>query len=72
VEIEMRASGLIDNGCDLVNPNFAHMAEAVGVKGTRVEKPQELEGAIAACLAHDGPALVDVVSTSQELIMPPR
>lgn len=71
VEIEMRASGFIDTGCDLVNPNFAQMAEAVGVKGIRVEKPQELEGAIAAALAHDGPALVDVVSTRQELIMPP-
>jgi len=72
VEIEMRASGFVDTGTDLVNPNFAHMAEAVGVKGIRVEKPQELEGAIAAALAHDGPALVDVVSARQELIMPPK
>jgi pyruvate dehydrogenase (quinone) len=72
VEIEMRASGFIDTGCDLVNPNFALMAEAVGVKGIRVEKPQELEGAIQEALAHDGPALVDVVSARDELIMPPR
>ncbi|SMG49792.1 ubiquinone-dependent pyruvate dehydrogenase [Paraburkholderia susongensis] len=72
VEIEMRASGFVDTGCDLVNPNFAHMAEAIGVKGIRVEKPQDLEGAIAAALAHDGPALVDVVSARQELIMPPK
>lgn len=72
VEIEMRASGFIDTGCDLVNPNFASMAEAMGVKGIRVEKPQELEAAIAAALAHDGPVLVDVVSARQELIMPPK
>ena len=72
VEIEMRASGFVDTGTDLVNPNFARMAEAMGVKGIRVEKPQELEGAIAAALAHDGPALVDVVSARQELIMPPK
>ncbi|WP_176061357.1 ubiquinone-dependent pyruvate dehydrogenase [Paraburkholderia sp. BCC1876] len=72
VEIEMRASGFIDTGCDLVNPNFANMAEAMGVKGIRVEKPQELEGAIATALAHDGPVLVDVVSARQELIMPPK
>ena len=72
VEIEMRASGFVDSGCDLVNPNFARMAEAVGVKGIRVEKPRELEGALAAALAHDGPALVDVVSARQELIMPPK
>jgi pyruvate dehydrogenase (quinone) len=72
VEIEMRASGFIDTGCDLVNPNFADMAEAMGVKGIRVERPQELKGAIATALAHDGPALVDVVSARQELIMPPK
>ncbi|AXL51110.1 pyruvate dehydrogenase [Paraburkholderia caffeinilytica] len=72
VEIEMRASGFVDTGTDLVNPNFARMAEAVGVKGIRVEKPQELEDALATALAHDGPALVDVVSARQELIMPPK
>nr|WP_309491400.1 ubiquinone-dependent pyruvate dehydrogenase [Trinickia mobilis] len=72
VEIEMRASGFVDSGCDLVNPNFARMAEAVGVKGIRVEQPQELEGALAEALAYDGPALVDVVSARQELIMPPK
>ncbi|WP_220094843.1 ubiquinone-dependent pyruvate dehydrogenase [Paraburkholderia hayleyella] len=72
VEIEMRTAGLVDSGCDLVNPNFARMAEAVGVKGFRVEKPQELEGALKAALAHDGPVLVDVVSSPQELIMPSK
>jgi pyruvate dehydrogenase (quinone) len=36
-----------------------------------VEKPQELPGALEEVLAHDGPALVDVVSARQELILPP-
>ncbi|MDE1169054.1 MAG: ubiquinone-dependent pyruvate dehydrogenase [Pseudomonas sp.] len=72
VEMEMKASGLVDVGCDLHNPNFAAMAQAMGVKGIRVEKPQDLEGALAEALAHDGPVLVDVVSARQELIMPPN
>jgi pyruvate dehydrogenase (quinone) len=71
VELEMKANGFIDSGCDLKNPNFATMAQAVGIKGIRVEKPQELRGAVQEALAHDGPALVDVVSARQELIMPP-
>lgn len=72
VEMEMKASGFVDVGCDLENPNFAAMAEAMGVKGIRVEKPQDLEAALAQAFAHDGPVLVDVVSERQELIMPPE
>ena len=71
VELEMKAGGFLDSGCDLKNPNFAAMAEAVGIKGIRVEKPQQLEAALAEALSHDGPALVDVVSARQELVMPP-
>ena len=72
VEMEMKANGFLDTGCDLQNPNFASMAEAIGVKGIRVEKPQDLEAALADALRHDGPALVDVVSARQELAMPPK
>ena len=43
VEMEMKASGFLDTGCDLKNPNFALMAQAMGVQGFRVEKPQELK-----------------------------
>jgi pyruvate dehydrogenase (quinone) len=71
VELEMKANGFLDFGCDLKNPNFAAMANAMGIKGVRVERPQDLEAAVKEALAHPGPALVDVVSTRQELIMPP-
>jgi pyruvate dehydrogenase (quinone) len=71
VELEMKAGGFPDFGCDLKNPNFAAMATAMGIKGVRVEHPQELEGAVREALAHPGPALVDVVSVRQELVMPP-
>ena len=36
--------------CDLKNPNFAAMAEAMGIKGVRVEQPEDLEGALAEAL----------------------
>lgn len=71
VEMEMKANGFLDTGCDLKNPNFAAMAEAMGVKGIRVEKPQDLEAALTVAIHHDGPVLVDVVSARQELAMPP-
>ncbi|KQV70220.1 ubiquinone-dependent pyruvate dehydrogenase [Rhizobium sp. Root1220] len=71
VEMEMKASGFLDIGCDLKNPNFAAMAQAMGIKGVRVESPQEVEAAVREVLSHDGPALLDVVSARQELVLPP-
>ncbi len=72
VEMEMKASGFLDTAVALKNPNFAAMAEAMGIKGIRVEDPQKLEAAVREVLAHKGPALLDVVSARQELAMPPK
>jgi pyruvate dehydrogenase (quinone) len=47
------------------------MAEAVGVKGIRIEDSGDVEAGIAAALAHDGPVLVDAVVSRSELAMPP-
>jgi len=71
VELEMKAGGFLDTGCDLTNPNFAAMAQAAGIKGIRVEKPEYLYAAVQEALEYDGPVLVDVVSERQELVMPP-
>lgn len=72
VELEMKASGFLDTAVALKNPNFAATAEAMGIKAIRVEDPQKLDQAIREVLAHQGPALLDVVSARQELAMPPR
>jgi pyruvate dehydrogenase (quinone) len=72
VELEMKAAGFLDTGVELKNPDFAAMANAMGIKGIRVEKPQALRAALAEAFAHEGPALVDVVSARQELIIPPK
>ncbi len=71
VELEMKAAGLVPSGTDLVNPNFARLADAAGILGVRVEKPEELLPALKRTLQHDGPALIDVIVNRQELSMPP-
>jgi pyruvate dehydrogenase (quinone) len=71
VELEMKAAGLIDYGTELVNPDFAKLAESAGVFSARVERPEQLTPALTAALAHDGPALVEVLVHRQELSMPP-
>ncbi|MER9417913.1 ubiquinone-dependent pyruvate dehydrogenase [Mesorhizobium sp. M0306] len=71
VAMEMKAGGFLETGVSLDNPDFAAMARAMGIHAIRVEDSGELPGAVADILAHDGPALLDVVSATQELSMPP-
>jgi pyruvate dehydrogenase (quinone) len=71
VELEQKSTGFINTGTDLVNPDFAAMANAVGVRGIRLEDPGDVEEGIAAALAHDGPVLIDAVVNRTELAMPP-
>jgi pyruvate dehydrogenase (quinone) len=71
VELEQMSTGFLTTGTDLANPNFAAMAEAAGVRGIRIEKPEEVDAAVAAALAHDGPVLIDAVVARAELAMPP-
>ena len=42
--------------------NFAEVASSMGVLGLRVQKPAELESALAQAIEHQGPALIDVVT----------
>jgi pyruvate dehydrogenase (quinone) len=72
IELEQKSTGFLETGTDFKNPNFAAMAEAVGVRGIRIERPDEVESGIAAALAHNGPVLVDAVVNRMELAMPPK
>lgn len=55
---------------ELGMPDFAMLAQAFGVKGAIVSHPDELEGAIAEMLAHDGPVLLDIRVTKDENCYP--
>ncbi len=71
IEIEQKSSGFVDFGTSFKNPNFAAMAEAAGVRGIRIEDPDDVDQGIAAALAHDGPVLVDAVVSRMVLPIPP-
>jgi pyruvate dehydrogenase (quinone) len=72
VALEMEAFGFLETGTSLNNPDFAAVARAMGVHAIRVEDPADLEAAIQNILAHDGPALLNVVTAKHELSMPPK
>jgi pyruvate dehydrogenase (quinone) len=48
------------------------MAEAIGVRSFQVEAPGDVRGAFEQALAHQGPALVDVVTDPHALSLPPH
>jgi pyruvate dehydrogenase (quinone) len=72
VDIEMKAGGFLPVGTNLENPDFAQLANAIGIKGIRIEDPQALRDGLATAFAHDGPVVVDVVTDRLELVMPPK
>src|SRR5699024_7093658 len=71
VELEMKAAGFVNYATDLENPDLAAVATALGLKGVRVERSKDLPAAVQEVLAHDGPALLDVVTEREELTIPP-
>jgi pyruvate dehydrogenase (quinone) len=70
VEMEMKVEGLLNAYTDLKNPDFSKVAQAIGLYGRRVEKADDLEPAVKEWLAQPGPALLDVVTSRLELVMP--
>ena len=70
---EQMALGYPEHGVRFQGPaNFAAWASAAGCLGVRVERPGDVEPAIATAFAHPGPALVDVVVNPDEPPMPAR
>ena len=72
IELEQKSTGFLDFGTQLKNPNFAAMAEAIGIKGIRLEDPTDVESGIREALAYEGPVLIDAVVNRQELAVPPK
>jgi pyruvate dehydrogenase (quinone) len=72
VEMEQKAAGYVDTNVALRNPDFGAIAREIGLFGRRVERSSDLEHVLREAFAHDGPALVDVVTDPMELVLPPK
>ncbi len=70
VKFEMEQAGLAEFGTVLHNPDFAKLAEAIGMKGIRVTDPKKVDAAVKEALAHPGPVLLDVVTNPEEISIP--
>ncbi|WP_406433423.1 pyruvate dehydrogenase [Streptomyces sp. NBC_01589] len=72
VDLEMMVDGLPPYGTSYPHTDYAAIARAAGAYGTRVEKPSQVRDALREAFAHDGPALVDVVTDADALAVPPK
>lgn len=72
VDLEMMVDGLPSHGTGYPHTDYAAIARAAGAHGVRVEKPAEVRDALREAFAHDGPALVDVVTDPDALSIPPK
>ncbi|MEU1788458.1 pyruvate dehydrogenase [Streptomyces sparsogenes] len=72
VDLEMMVDGLPPYGTTYPHSDYAAIATAAGARGIRVEKPGEVREALREAFAHEGPALVDVVTDPAALAVPPK
>jgi sulfoacetaldehyde acetyltransferase len=59
-------------GTNLVNPDFAAVARAMGAEGVRVDRESELAGTLRAAIASGKPTVINLVVDPQELGEPFR
>lgn len=72
VKLEMEVAGLPDWQTDMHNPDFAMVAQAMGMKGITVKDPDDVKQAIREALAFKGPALINIFTDPNALAMPPK
>ncbi len=72
VKLEMEVGGMPDNETDMINPDFAMIAQAMGYTGKNVHHPDDVESSIKECLEHNGPYLLNIFTNPNALALPPK
>jgi pyruvate dehydrogenase (quinone) len=72
VKLEMDVAGLPNNEVEMVNPDFALVAQAMGFIGLTVRHPDSLRSTLEKAFAQSGPVLVNVLTNPESLAMPPK
>ena len=69
ISLEAESQGIpaFRKAIEFPNPDFAALARACGGQGFSAKKPEDLQGAIEAAFAAEGPAIVDAVVVADEL-----
>ena len=68
----MEVDGLPDWQTNMLNPDFAQVAEAMGMTGFNVSDPEEVLTTLLNAFELDGPVLVNIMTDPNALAMPPK
>lgn len=72
IDLEMMAAGFVPFKTSLKNPDFAKMADSIGIKGIRVDDGCKLQQAIDTAFSTEGAVLVDIVTDPHVIALPPK
>jgi pyruvate dehydrogenase (quinone) len=72
VKLEQEQAGLPEFGTVLDNPDFAAVAQALGITGIRVTRAGDLTDAVRRAFEEPGPVLLDVLTNPDEIAVPAK
>jgi pyruvate dehydrogenase (quinone) len=72
VKLEMEVAGLPDWQTDMFDPDFAMVAQAMGIKGMTAKHPDDVKQALQEAFLYKGPVLINVFTDPNALAMPPK
>jgi pyruvate dehydrogenase (quinone) len=72
VKLEMEVAGIPDQETDMLNPDFAKIAEAMGMPGITINDPGYVKSELEKAFLQEGPLLVSVQTDPNALAMPPK
>jgi len=72
VKLEMEVAGIPDLETDMMNPDFAKIAEAMGMSGITINDPGEVKTKLEMAFLQEGPVLVTIQTDPNSLAMPPK
>ena len=72
VKLEMQVAGIPDRETNMLNPDFAKLAEAMGMPGITIDNPADVKSGLEKAFIQDGPVLVAIQTDPNALAMPPK
>src|SRR5664279_449973 len=72
VKLEMEVAGIPDQETDMLNPDFAKIAEAMEMPAYTIHDPEEVKTVLEKAFLMEGPLLVSVQTDPNALAMPPK